>query len=593
MKLRTSYFNSTVLKKDTTRFAPLWGLYSVFTLMVVFLLWSNDISPARFANNASDIMRSMGIVNFVYAGLCAILLFGDLFAPRLCNALHAMPLRREGWFLTHCAAGFLFCIVPNTVAALICALLLRQYFWMAFVWLGLMVLQFLFFFGVGALAAVSAGNRLGAIAIYGIINLLAVIAAWLVITFYEPFLYGIELEAEAYTWLSPIVQFSGSDFVNTSYDKIEGLIWKGFVADQWRYAYIAAAVGAVFLLLAVLVYRKRKLENAGDFISLQPVGPVFLIIYTLCVGAAMYFISDVTAEGSRYVFLILGLAIGFFTGKMLLERKVNVFKGKTFLHFGIFLALFAASVGLTWLDPVGTTRYVPDVQQITSVSISPYASYHYRQNFSLELTETEDITTVTDLHKDLLTDRTTNKNTALYIRYELKNGTQVNRKYYVEPQSENGQLLRAFYNRQNFLLGGYDLDTLLHNAYLLEFHSYRDGDLPNLAVSTSPLFMDLNNFKEKYGEELTLAYYTNQLAGSEDPVGLDVALVRGLFEAIEKDCQAGNMVQLWEYHPNQDTYGSLVVEYYIPESSEHVAQSLDITVFEDCKHTIAYLESLE
>ena len=37
MKLKTSFFNTSVLKKDITRFAPLWGLYTVFMLLVVFL----------------------------------------------------------------------------------------------------------------------------------------------------------------------------------------------------------------------------------------------------------------------------------------------------------------------------------------------------------------------------------------------------------------------------------------------------------------------------------------------------------------------------------------------------------------------------
>ena len=34
MKLRTSFFNPAVLKKDITRFAPVWGLYSVFLLLL-------------------------------------------------------------------------------------------------------------------------------------------------------------------------------------------------------------------------------------------------------------------------------------------------------------------------------------------------------------------------------------------------------------------------------------------------------------------------------------------------------------------------------------------------------------------------------
>ena len=143
MKLKTSFFNTSVLKKDITRFAPLWGLYTVFMLLFVFLIRSDYSESARFAANADEIMMTMGAVNFVYAGLAALCLYGDLFKQRLCNALHAMPMRREGWFLTHFTAGMLFCFVPNAVGAVLAAGMLGQYAYLAYLWLGLMLLQYL------------------------------------------------------------------------------------------------------------------------------------------------------------------------------------------------------------------------------------------------------------------------------------------------------------------------------------------------------------------------------------------------------------------------------------------------------------------
>lgn len=598
MKSRISFFNSTALRKDISRFAPLWGLYTVFTLMVVFLLWNNDNTPTRFANNAADIMQAMGLVNFAYGGLCALLLFGDLFSSRLCNALHAMPLRREGWFLVHLSAGLLFCLVPNLLATLICILLLQQHYWIALVWLGLMVLQFLFFFGVGAFACVSAGNRLGAAAIYAMINFLAVIAAWLVMTFYEPFLYGIELDLEAFALTSPVVRFAGSQYVWTEYSKIPTeLIFKGFIQEDWRFAYIAAAVGAAFMALSVPVYRLRKLESAGDMISLPLMRPVVLIAYTLCAGAAMYFISDIMAEAGRYVFLILGLTIGFFTGRMLLERKVNVFRRKTFLVFAAFLAAFGVTVGLTWLDPLGVTRYVPKAEQVASVSISPYNNYHYLYDDArLKLTEQEDIETITALHRDVVVNRRLKADSVVYIHYELENGQELDRKYYIDPFTKNGQTLRNYYSSMEFLLDGYDLDTLLKCAYALEFYSYQE-DVPTLAVGVSEVYMDPGAYREKYGEQQTLTYLTKDLPDGATAQGLDVQIVRGLFDAIRADCQLGLMAQGWDYHPNHDNVGSVILQFYIPKANETIHNldqviGLDITVFSDCVNTISYLKSL-
>ena len=167
MKLRTSFFNITALKKDIKRFAPLWGLYTIFQLLFILLLWESEESSARFMNNAPYIMQSMGVLNFAYAGLCALVLFSDLFNSKMCNALHAMPLRREGWYLTHLVAGLSFCIVPNLLGTILASVFLQEYCYGAFLWLAVSVLQFVFFFGVGTFSMMCAGNRLGAAAMYG------------------------------------------------------------------------------------------------------------------------------------------------------------------------------------------------------------------------------------------------------------------------------------------------------------------------------------------------------------------------------------------------------------------------------------------
>ena len=106
-------------------------------------------------------MRTMSVVNLIYGGVCANMLFGDLFQSRMCNALHAMPMRRESWFFTHVCAGLLFSLVPNVVTTVFQMVLLGKYFYIAPLWLVVVTGQFLFFFGVGIFAVMCAGNRLG------------------------------------------------------------------------------------------------------------------------------------------------------------------------------------------------------------------------------------------------------------------------------------------------------------------------------------------------------------------------------------------------------------------------------------------------
>ena len=103
MPSKTSCFNKTVFQKNLTRFAPVWVLYLLCLLLGMMMLYAGDGDGQGywFADNMSEMIQLMAFVNLIYAPLVAALLFGDLYNSRMCNALHAMPLRRESWFLTN------------------------------------------------------------------------------------------------------------------------------------------------------------------------------------------------------------------------------------------------------------------------------------------------------------------------------------------------------------------------------------------------------------------------------------------------------------------------------------------------------------
>ena len=116
MKSKTSFFNKTVFKKNLTRFAPVMAVYTLCLILGMMMLYQNNEEMGRtfwFASRMGECIQIMGLVNLFFAPLCAMLLFGDLYNSRMCNALHAMPLCREGWYGSHAVSGFLFSFVPN------------------------------------------------------------------------------------------------------------------------------------------------------------------------------------------------------------------------------------------------------------------------------------------------------------------------------------------------------------------------------------------------------------------------------------------------------------------------------------------------
>ena len=536
MRLKT-LFSKAVLKKDITRFAPLWGLYTVFTLLFVLLVRNDDRNAAQFMNVAAEIMQAMGIVNLVYGALCAATLFGDLFVSRITNMLHAMPIRRETWFFTHLLAGLLFCLVPNALGAAVAAGTMGQYAYGAGLWLGVMVLEFLFFFGVAVFSMLCAGNRLGALALYGIINFFAVIVSWLVDVFYMPLLYGISLPIDQLFFFSPVLQFSQSVFVLTEYDNMKDLTTLLQIpAQPWIYAGVTALIGVATLVLALFVYRKRALENAGDFISLKPASPVFLGIYMLCVGAALFMVFSSMEGNGRFLVLLLGLAIGFFTGKMLLEKKTRVFTRKTIITFGVCVIAMALSMVITLLDPAGVTRYVPEQEKIEQVEIN--LPFYINNENTVTLTDPEDIATIRNLHEKAIRDRQTNSTlynvTRLNIQYTLKNGGRVERQYYIEDSQQTQNTLGAIYSRPAVLLGTNDLEHLLEHWDTLEIVGFSET-LPYIHLENTSAAAKYN--LEGYNKE-TKEYFSvlgREFADNET----ETALLTSLFQ----DCQTGNMSQ--------------------------------------------------
>ena len=541
MKLKTSYFNSTVLRKDITRFAPVWGLYTLFMLMTIFLLWDTQSTPDRFAGNAAEIMRAMSFVNFAYAGICALLLFGDLFKSRMCNMLHAMPMRREGWFLTHCASGLLFCLVPNALGGIITAFLLQEHYYMALIWLGLMLLQNLFFFGAAVFAVMCAGNRLGAAAVYGIFNFLSVLVSWLGKRFYEPLLFGVEVEFTRFAHYSPTVAFSYFNYVITSYGKPYGFRFEGFYGEQWRYLLISAGVGLALLALAMAIYRSRKMESAGDFIAFRWVSPVFLCLYTLCAGALMYEVAGLFGEGAQYVFLVLGFAIGFFTGRMLLDRTVKVFRPKVLLAFLLLVVAFFGSLLVTRLDPMGITRRVPEAVESVTISTTRGYGYNYK---GLVLKDKADIRAIRQIHEKLVKERVDAPEEPyinLYLEYTLESGEILRRSYPVTVNSEAGKTLDRYFSSWQYVFETEDWDAFKKSV------------------------------EKIYAEDLLPAEAREEL-----------------LEALYRDCENGNMSQHWGFHQKEDAQYWVEISFYDKENKR--TAFIHLQIYDSCTNAIAVLE---
>ena len=276
MKSRISYFDKTIFKKNLTRFAPAWGLYTIYLLLGLVTL-IDDAGDIWFAPNVCDLVQILCMLTPCFALLCAQLLFGDLYNARMCNALHALPLRRETWFMTNVVSGFVFHLIPTVIFAVLAALyaLVGCYpgDWLAAaMWLLGVNLQFTCFFGIAVLSAFCVGNRFAQAVVYGILNFAAALVGWMLDTIIIPMYYGIRLNLDPVLWFCPVGQMIEESFCShsRSYTSNDLLNPGGLVpGENFLYYFIAAAVGIGEDRVNVTATTEEKLGFTGEGLGMS------------------------------------------------------------------------------------------------------------------------------------------------------------------------------------------------------------------------------------------------------------------------------------------------------------------------------------
>ncbi len=500
MKSRTSFFDKTVLKKDLTRFFPLWALYLIGGLLIMHVLsgfYGNYHNNRAYsiAQALNTMIGPLGILSACYGFLVAQLLFGDLHNTRLCYGVHALPLRREGWYLTHTVSGLLMGLVPPLVIALTLMPLMGKFAFTALLCWGGMALHYLFFFGLAVLCMMCTGNRFAATAVYGILNFLSLMVHWFTKTIYLPLLPGVRANTSFFDLFSPVVELAGRNsffrvqhaetchcyqYTYYGYDGPHDYAYMG-LGNAWGYLWILSGVGLALLGLGLLLYRRRNLERAGDFMAFQPMKPIFLWVYALCVGGVMFYLAEEMVDtAAGYTFFVIGIFLGYFTGKMLLERTIRVFKGKSWAGLGILYAAVALSFLLTWLDPVGISRRIPDSQKVEQVYVADGHLSDYQLNnldrvnrYSnvIAVTDPEDIAKVCQIHEMMLSEHklgTNDHGHSITLQYHLKNGTKISRTYNVLALGEARKQIAAILTKPQYVFGCDTLAQLQEKALYLD-----------------------------------------------------------------------------------------------------------------------------
>lgn len=482
MKSKISFFNAGLFKSTLRRFWPLWTIhFAGWLLFLPVLTLMNNLGPNKstdfiFAICESAVFAS-SVVAFIMAILAAMAVFSFMYSSRSTGLIASLPVRREAIFGSAWLGGVFAVLASNLVIALLTFLFSLDAtintalaFKAAFTWLGVYSMQFILFYGIASLTAVMTGSIAVLPILYIIFNFLAVGMETIIRLDFSCLIWGMSNGSFdcVLDFLSPLVymleKFTPVLKYNTPYAyDTYGLALQtreciSFTFDYWLPSAIYCVVGLVFSAAALMIFRRRRMESAGDVIAVRCMRPVFkygvTVCSALCGGLLLYTVLFALFESrSASVFImilsmIIFAFIGYFGAKMLLEKSFHVFRG-SWVGFIVVCCLCAVFTLCCDLDVCGIGAYVPKEGSIKSITVyqtgsveDPAIIENYRQLH-------EKIVSYKDEYEHIVYSDDTE---SIMFEYKLKNGRTVSREYTLPMDDENVERYYELANTPNLLL---------------------------------------------------------------------------------------------------------------------------------------------
>lgn len=401
-----SCFNVTLFRKNLTRFWPIWSLYLALWLFLM---------PLNFLTQKYHLSAPLGMVQgglflaIFFALLCAMAVFSYLYNPKSVQLMHALPIRREGLFLTNYLSGLAFLLLPNLLIFLLCLPFTPGVgAYTLVLWLAAQCLICLFFYSFAVFCAMFTGSLLALPVFYGILNFLALGLFSIITSLLRQFLYGF-VGADGLDnligWLTPMIHMGE----RIGYHKAGNGIW---ILDGLGPILVYGFVGLLLAAAALLLYRRRALETAGDLVSIRPVRPLFKYGVAFCAAVSVGFLLYLNFRsllprgdwGILIPLLLCGL-VGYFSAEMLLRKSFRVFRKSWVGGLCFSLALVALFLSTNY-DLFGFSR---TPQRATVESVTVYglntAPHDAGSFFHLTLTEEADLDAILALHGYLVDHR--------------------------------------------------------------------------------------------------------------------------------------------------------------------------------------------
>ena len=378
MQSKISFFNFTVFKKTCLRFFPIWCTYLFIWMMILPITYLNywNVKFVPF-NIADTIPQGSTVMTFIFGCASAMAVLSYTYNLRSSVMFHSLPISRETLFTTNYLAGLSFMIVPNLIVYGMTALVLLtkngdmvKVMMALNTWLGATCGMSIFFYSFAILLGMLTGSWFMLPLLYTILNFTVIVVESIVRAALEVLLYGYSVGDPVLSYMSPPVHLM-STLRFTDYDKNEVILSTS--SDAYVYLAGITIVGLVLAAAALILYRKRNVEMAGEIMSINSLRPVFKYCFAtgcgLVIGSILYGILGYgNSPFAMYICLLIGVVLGYLIAEMAMKKsfKLNVKALKGLIVFTVVISLAFAILAF---DLFGIESYVPDMDIINDATI--------------------------------------------------------------------------------------------------------------------------------------------------------------------------------------------------------------------------------
>ena len=555
MPSKRSFCNLTLLKKNLSRFWPLWGgaslvgfLIPLWMLLSLTRYGTVHLNGEDFAVGLYTVVTAVvPAITFCYAILCAMMVWSYLYSARSVGLIHALPIDRTCLFVTNALSGLAMLLIPYvTTGGLVCLIALGWGFLDAAAALetaALVILMTLTFFGMATFCAMVTSNVFALPVFYLVLNFVFPVLELLVNSFSQMFLVGVtSMYTGKLEFLSPLMKLY-SDL--SAYSDSGTAVLEGAPT-----AAVYGLVGIALLIASWVIYRLRRSESAGDVVAFRWLRPVFrygvALASALTLGWLLYEIiwSPIFQTGYYADFIPMAVCmavtgvIGYYAASMLLEKTLRVFRrswpGVLTVCAGVVILC-----GCVRFDLLGMENRVPRQEDVARVTVSVAG-----QNITVTAAQPGFMTQVLDIHRAIVQSADALRNADRHFEAGERLGTEY---LYLRYYGPDGDVL--LYRDYSLPVTEEALETPGTYTYLLQqFLTDPEVRLSQVKLSSDSEIVDITLSDYLTGEEYVC-----------EPVYFE-----SIYEAYLQDAQEGNLSEynglVYDEHESYTYPGDLRIQ---------------------------------